>query len=211
MVAINQKWMRWMIALISAYVLALGGTFGGMIHPLSRYLTLALLVGLFGVWLVGRRLGGYRWYQTPLDPLPIVWGVVLAFSLAFNLESGRRILMGFWYASLYMALWYMLHDALAQGVLKRITLIDGLLISGGGMLLLGLAEVAWSLWQDAAISPVMGTFGNQNFMGAYLAILLFLALGRWGTLQSGGWRLVLYVLKTARMLDIKGSLVAQIG
>jgi O-antigen ligase len=201
----NKDLLRWAVALVSAYVLALGGTFGGMIHPIPRFITLGLLVVLFGVWWVTQRHHNSENYVTPLGRLVWLWALVLGLSLWANWESSRRILMGIWYASLYLALWYLLHDALARHLIQRETMIDGFLLSGAGILTLGLVQVIWSLLSEGALSPVMGVFGNQNFMGAYLVMLLFLAIGRWGTLDKDRWRLELYVLVTALLLVLTGS------
>lgn len=151
-------------------------------------------------WLVVRTWRRWTWYRTALDQVLILWLVAFSLSLLANGEVWRRIVIGLWFSGLYIALWYLLHDCLSNGALKREALVDGVLLAGTGILISGYAEVVrWVQAGRQGAAPVLlSTLDNPNPLATVLVVLLYLAIGRLFTLRSV-WRIGmgLYVLLTA--------------
>src|SRR5690606_16036430 len=169
-----------------------------------------MLVGLVLVWLIVRSRARWKWYRTPLDAALPLWVAAFALSLLFNLDASRRILTGLWYMGVYIGLWYLLQDLLANWKDARKTLVDGLLFIG--VLLFALSAVEWQTAIRATGESLLeyrfrGLFGNPNLLGTFLAILILVAVGRLAALRSRVGRVILaaYVLIGALLLFLTDS------
>lgn len=169
---------------VAAYVLALGGTFNGVVLARIQQFSLFLLtVGVAG-WLF------VVWRQrdvlpcSSLDPALFGWGVAFAVSGGANISG--RVLVGVWWALLYLGVWWVLSDLRRRGMPGR-WITDGVLIALIPVLLLAVVQVA--LWFPAwwcldtvrvAFIPPRppGTLGNANALGSVIAMALPLALVR---------------------------------
>ncbi|MBC8170436.1 MAG: hypothetical protein H7X77_02145, partial [Anaerolineae bacterium] len=189
------------------YLLILGATFNGVFLPDVAALTLPLMGLLLGAWLIVRWRGGWSWHHTPLDAALMLWGAVIVLSLLANLNDWRRISIGIWYVSLYLLIWYVLLDWLANKRLRRSVLVDGLLVAGGIILVFGYWQVinaALNGWRYSGLFglPRPGSLiGNPNSLAAVLIVILGLAFGRWfDTRRYIRWFYGGYVLTTGIML-----------
>jgi O-antigen ligase/tetratricopeptide (TPR) repeat protein len=198
------------------YAALLGAHYRGILIPEVRLLTLLMLVGLVIVWLIVRSRARWKWYRTPLDAALPLWVAAFALSLLFNLDASRRILTGLWYMGVYIGLWYLLQDLLANWKDARKTLVDGLLFIG--VLLFALSAVEWQTAIRATGESLLeyrfrGLFGNPNLLGTFLAILILVAVGRLAALRSRVGRVILaaYVLIGALLLFLTDSRSAWLG
>jgi len=176
---------RMLVTVLFTYGLSLGATFNGILNPQFPPITLTIMaLGVVG-WLWIRWRGKWAWHRTALDWSMLVWIAAFAVSLIGNLDAARRIAIGLWYVGVYIGVWHVLHDLMANGALKRETLVDGLLISGLVVLIFGYVQLQAWLGQVAALGfgavslprPV-STFGNPNFLGGFLVVLIPLVLTR---------------------------------
>lgn len=163
------------LTLLVAYTLLFGATYNGILDARLR-LADAVIVGVvLVVWLLSRR---WRWHATPLDGAVLVWIAAFALSLVANAEAWRRIAIGLWFMGLYIGVWYILHDAFANGGLRRAWLVDALLISGIVPVFFGYAQVQVALVGGAPLPRPVGTLGNANSLASLLVLLLPLCAGR---------------------------------
>ncbi len=165
---------RLLLILLVAYLLYSGATYNGVLDARQRLIGAILVGGLLALWLWNRRRGHWRWHATPLDVAILVWAGALTLSLAANAEAWRRIAQGLWYMGLYVAVWYVLHDAFANGGLRRSWLVDALLIGGVLPVFFGYAQ---TIANGVQTRPV-GTLGNANALASLLVVLLPLCAGR---------------------------------
>jgi tetratricopeptide (TPR) repeat protein len=151
-------------------------------------MTIFMLIAVVIGWLILRWRGKFRWHATPLDLAMLLWVIAFAVSLAANSESWRRIVMGLWFMGLYIGVWYALNDLLANDVLKRGKLVDAILLAGGLIVLFGFLQLrSWATSQlplilsgavDFQLPRPGSMFGNPNFLGSFLTVLIPLAVGR---------------------------------
>ncbi len=168
------------VIIVCSVVVTIGATFNGVLNPGLGMLTLALTLLVVVVWQVMRWWRGWVWHQTPLDGVFLLWALAFGLSLLVNAEAARRSLIGLWYAGIYIGVWYLLLDALANRRLKREQLVDALLVTGVVVYTFGYiqlvnwaAEYGWS-----RLPRPVSVFGNPNFLGAFLTVLLPFALAR---------------------------------
>ncbi len=182
-----------------------------------RFKNVALALGVVAllVWWVGRRR--WRWHSTPLDGLALLWLAVIGLSTLTNFELWRRSAIGLWYVCLYLGVWLVLYDCVANRALTRSTLVDAILLSSLVPLGFALREVgifaADALQQaaDGFMLPELprpsGTLGNTNLLAAYLILVIPLGAGRWLTVRQRWqrWALSLYVLVALGLLFLTYS------
>lgn len=178
------------LAAIFGYTFSLGATFNGIYDPSFRWLSLGLLALLVGSWLFLHYRQNWKWHRTSLDTVFLLWGLAFFVSLIGNTDVWRRILIGLWYVGLYIGIWYVLHDLLANRVLSRVVIIDALLIAGLMITLMGFLQLQ-SWLQQVATSGVfilpprpVSVFGNPNFLGDFLIVIMPLTLARWFTVRE---------------------------
>jgi len=161
------------VSSVLVYLIAVGATYNGVLTPQFRTLDLALLTLLPVVWWIARR--GKVWHPVPLQGAALLWGLAIAASLAANSGDIRRIMIGIWFAGLYAVIWYILHDCLANRLLSRATLMNGFMLVGVGVVLIGLVQI--SAARAELVRPV-SVFGNTNVLATFLLLLLPLVLVR---------------------------------
>ena len=166
--------------LFFAYLFPFGGTFNGVVLPQIKWVTLVLMTIIVALWLVTRWRQKWIWYRTSLDNVLILWAMAFGLSLLANSEVWRRILIGLWFVGVYLGVWYIVQDALANGALKRGLLVDAFLFAGLLVLIFGYIQLGSSSFDLAQFRlPRPGsTIGNPNSLGAYLIVLIALAAGR---------------------------------
>ncbi len=200
------------LALLMFYLSVMGATWNGVLMPPLKWLNLALIAGLALLWLLARRRGHWTWHRNPLDGPLLLWALAFGVALLANLESWRRIVMGLWYVGLYVGVWFVLADALANRALRRETLIDGLLLGGLAVVAFGYVQV-WLQGMRFSGSVIGSVIGNPNSLGAYLIVLLGFGAGRWLGTRSSLARIALgiYLLLIAGLLLLTFSRGAWIG
>jgi putative inorganic carbon (HCO3(-)) transporter len=191
--------------IVMVYLLTAGATYSGILLPEARWLSLAF-VGLLVIgWLLLRRQRRWRWHATPLAGALIVWAAAFTLSLLLNLEAWRRISIGLWYMGAYLAGWFVLHDALANGAVRRATLVNLVLIVGAVQVVIALTQMRG--WLVDALPQIVtgalgfylprpvGTMGNPNTLAAFMVVVIPLALGRaWFARRAGRLAFGLYAV-----------------
>src|SRR5688500_10163946 len=116
----RQFWMFAVLSLIFAYLSSLGATFNGVLALVDlQPFTLALFGLLAGSWLLVHWRKRWVWHRTLLDGVFVLWIIALLTSIAMNPVTWRRSVESLWYMALYVSIWYMLWDVLANGGLSR--------------------------------------------------------------------------------------------
>ncbi len=180
-----------------------GASFSSLTRAADRGAAMGLLTVLIGLWWAVRAVRGWRWHATTLDWLLPLCAGAIALSIAANPDTARRSLIAMWYLSVYLLVWYALHDLLANQVFTRDLLVDGLLLAGGLVLLHGAQQiVVWAqttlpLMLNGSVRPdfprVPGTLDNSNALGTFLLVLLPLAALRVIKPRFRGERLLMLV------------------
>ena len=205
---------RALIVIFFVYLTAVGATFNGVILPDYKPFTFGLMAVLSALWLASRWRRGWRWHRTSLDAPLLLWLLAFGLSLLFNQPSWRRIAIGFWYVAMYIGVWYVLHDALANRGLGRQLLVDALLITGIIVILIGYWQVALLLPTgiDGLPRPV-SLLGNTNALGAFILVLLPFIVGRMVNARFRFQRIVLglYALLALALLFLTFSRGAWLG
>lgn len=212
--------VRALVTVLFSYGIAIGATFNGILSPDFPPLTFGLTAIVLVIWLVVRWKNGWKWHPSPLDYVFGLWVIAFMLSLLTNLDVARRIGIGLWYMGLYFGVWYVLHDSLANRTLRRDVLVDGLLISGFVVMLFGFLQLGVWLGKyglDGATAlglprPV-STFGNPNFLGNFLVVIIPFALSRAVLSRNLISRMVmwLYVIFAVSLLFLTFSRGAWIG
>ncbi len=212
-----------LVIVLVLYALLVGGTFNGLVSvEISRVSLIMLAGGLVG-WLVLRHRRGHRWHFTPLDPLILAGLAVLILTTLPNLESWRRIAMGAWYWGVYLLIWWLVADLVANGLPRR-WVVNALLVAGWLVIVLGyLPVVPWLReWVGLQASGVVLPFspprpssvvGNPNGLGTILIVVILLALGRAAQTRNwlvrAGWGV--YILAGGGLLFLSLSRGAWVG
>lgn len=204
--------------LLLTYMVVLGATYNGVLNPQIRLWTIFTLGLGAALWLFARRRKtGARWHRTVLDAAILLWVAAFAISLLANLDSWRRIVMGLWYMGAYIGMVYVLHDALANRLIRRAMLMDALLFAGLIVMLFGYIQT--QSWMRDMLPQILAgetplvlprpvsVLGNSNTLAAALVMLLPLSLGRALTGTQRLQRLVmsLYSLAAALLLFLTFS------
>ncbi len=207
------------LTIVFSYSLAVGATFNGILFPEFHSITLGLMALVVVIWLFMHWHGGWKWYRTSLDTVFLLWGLAFGVSLITNTDVWRRIAIGLWYVGVYIGIWYMLHDMIANRALRREVIIDALLIAGLVIVMLGYLQLQTWLRQVfaagqflAAPRPV-SVFGNPNFLSDFLIVLTPLTLSRMFGARDKPPRILLgiYVLIQLVLLFLTDSRGAWIG
>ena len=188
---------RALLTLIVLYTIIAGATYNGILAPELRLIDVIMVVVVLLGWMVWRRR--WTWYRTPLDWAIVLWICAFAFSLITNLDSWRRIVIGLWFIALYIGTWYLLYDVFANGALKRLWLIDALLMSGVPVVFVGYAQVENALVNQMPLPRPVGTLGNANALAAFLVMLLPFIAGRLYKVKTVPMRVLLAVYGLAAL------------
>ncbi|MBC7813611.1 MAG: hypothetical protein H7175_20815, partial [Burkholderiales bacterium] len=145
---------RAIVIAMSVYLIVIGATFNGIVFPEFKMLTLGALSLLGAAWLWSRWRGGWRWHRMALDGVMLLWALAFGLSLLANGEAWRRIVVGLWFVGMYIITWYALQDLLANGRLRRETLVDGLLVGGVMVMIFGFMQLQGGLARGELPRPV---------------------------------------------------------
>lgn len=206
---------RAIVILLCSIVLTIGATFNSILNPELGVFALGVMTLTAAVWRLWRWRRGWRWFRTPLDAAFVVWALAFGLALLANLDAWRRIAIGLWYVSVYVGVWYVLLDALANGGIRREMLVDGVLVAGVVVNLFGITQVA--AWAGAfgleRLPRPVSVFGNPNFLGAFLVVLIPQAMSRAAASRSRLIRGVLsvYILLSLALLFLTFSRGAWVG
>lgn len=204
---------RLLLILLFMYCFTLGATWNGVLIPDVSLLTMGLLAALFVLWRILRWRGRWRWYNSPLDPVFVLWGG--AFGLAFlaNLDSWRKIFIGGWYVGLYVLVWYVLHDLLANKKLKRSVIVEAFLFAGLLNVLFGYLQLAVTDVVAEGLPRVVSLVGNPNAFGLFMVVLLLLIIGQGFAVKTriGRLAMLLYFLISLPLLLLTFSRGAVLG
>lgn len=179
------------LLLIGAYALLIGGTFTGITVVRLQRISLGLLSGVALAWLIALwRSPRSTRPGAPFGALFGVWGAVFGLSLAASF-SGRS-LIALWYMALYAGLWLLLSDLRQRGV-SGAAFSDVLIVAALPVVFWAAVQVLpWfpRWWAVRDLGPPfyparpVGTFGNPNLLGAFLALALPFGLARAFTLPD---------------------------
>ncbi|NWG16365.1 MAG: O-antigen ligase family protein [Chloroflexi bacterium] len=206
---------RAVVILLCSIILIIGATFNSILNPELGAFVLAVMTLTAAGWWLWRRRRGWRWFRAPLDAAFALWALAFGLALLANLDAWRRIAIGLWYVGVYVGVWYVLLDALANGGIRREMLADGVLVGGAVVNLFGVTQVA--AWAGAfgleRLPRPVSVFGNPNFLGAFLVVLIPLALSRAAASRSRVIRVALgfYVLLSLALLFLTFSRGAWVG
>ncbi len=198
------------LTLLFVYLMTpLGATFNGLVDLNMHPMLFAVMGVLVVSWLWVRWRHGWEWHRTVFDGVFAVWGVAFAISILANPETARRSLIGLWYIGIYLGMWLVLHDVLANKAVTRLMLVDSFLFAGILLVLVG--SLQW-LNSGFSVSPV-GTIGNTNAYGAILLMLAPLALMRAWMLRLAfsRWLVGLYAFVIMSLLILTRSRGAWLG
>lgn len=176
-----------LLFLLVGYALLFGATYNGILDARLRLASLVVLGLTLAFWLWRRGRRRWRWPATPLDGAILVWAAAFALSLLANADAWRRIAIGLWYVGLYVVVWYVLRDVFANGGLRRVRLIDALLVAGVPAVFFGWSQVMANGLQTRPV----GTLGNANALASLLVMLLPLCAGRLRAAKTPLWRTLL--------------------
>ena len=181
--------LRLLVGVLVLYVLVVGGTFNGMVNMQFSQTTLILLTLAIVAWLVLHWRRGWAWHGTILDWALVAGAAAAILSALANFDVGRRITLGLWYWGLYLAVWLLLVDLVANGMPAR-WLLDGVIATGVPVVLIGYWQAGgWLVgWQEVTSAGIGVPFvplrpgsliGNPNALGTFLVVLIPLLLSRW--------------------------------
>lgn len=200
---------RPLMAALIAYAFGVGATYNGILTPNIRWMSLAVLSLMLIAWLIARWRGHWRWAGSALD-LAIAFGAVaIGLSLLANGDKWRQISIGIWFMILYGLIWYLLHELIAHGWLRRAQLADALLIAGGLIIALGWTQARewlFSLMQTLqtglfpALPRPVSTLGNPNTLAALLVVLIPLSTAY--TVGGRGLTRLIWLLYTLTALGL---------
>lgn len=207
------------LTVVFSYAITVGATFNGILEPSFHPLSLGLMTLLVGVWLLLHRRKNWHWHRTSFDTVFLLWALAFIVSLVGNTDAWRRIVIGLWYVGLYVGIWYVLHDLLANRALTRVVIIDGLLIAGFVITLLGFVQLqTWFrqvLTSGVFLMPPrpVSVFGNPNFLSDFLIVIIPLTLSRWFMARAVQPKILLgaYAVLQVGLLLLTSSRGAWIG
>lgn len=188
--SLREMVLRATILLLGALALLIGGTFTGITAPHLQRISLTLLSAIVLAWLF------VLWRTRPTRPgapfgtLYATWGAVFALSLIASF-SGRSVI-ALWYMGLYAAVWLLLSHLRQRG-LPATAFSDVLIIAALPLIYWALIQALpwfprWWAVRDLGVpmfpARPVGTFGNSNLLGAFLALTLPFGLARGLTLPD---------------------------
>jgi tetratricopeptide (TPR) repeat protein len=205
---VSQFIPRLVVVALFVYLITLGATFSGIYAPDISLLTLGISGLVLTFWLFSRWRQGWKWHHTPLDTVFLLWVLAFGLSLVANLDAARRIAIGLWYVGVYIGVWYVLQDSLANGALSRDTLVDGLLISGFIIVVIGYWKLqSWltkflTLGLSVMLPRPSSVFENPNFLSAFLIVLLPFLFSRIVLAPSRHARILLGIFAVLALLQL---------
>lgn len=168
-------WMFALLSLVFAYLSVLGATFNGVLTLIElQPFTLGLFGVLAGSWLFVRWRRGWVWHRTVLDIAFALWVIAFIVSITMNMATWRRSIEGIWYMMLYVSLWFMLLDMLANRGLSRQVLAQSFVFAGLAVMIFGW-YFTWLLIDLNGLSELprpSGLIGNANAFGAFMLMLV---------------------------------------
>lgn len=171
------------VAAVLITVLMRAGTWPGITRPAATLPMLAVAGLLTIAWLLARARRGapLRLPRTALDRALPLWLAAFTLSSLANREEAAYIAVGLWFAGAYIALWYVLSDALARRLIAPARLIDGLLIAA-------IPVIGSALLEYARLRPlrISGALENANILGAFLVFVIPLGVARLSDMMRGG-------------------------
>lgn len=177
--------LRALMLLAGMYALLIGGTFTGITVVRLQRISFGALSAIAIAWLIVLwRSPAPAHPGAPLGALFGVWGAVLGLSLAASF-SGRS-LIALWYMALYAGLWLLLSDLRQRGV-SPAAFSDVLIVAALPLMFWAFIQALpwfprWWAVRDLGVpfypARPVGTFGNPNLLGAYLALALPFGLAR---------------------------------
>jgi len=132
----------------------------------SGRLLLALLLVLWAGW---RAVRGWQWKRSEMDRTIPLWCGALILSALVN-QANQAVLIGLWFAVVYLALWFMTKDVALH--LNTEQILDGILVGGLPLLFFGLAQLG------APHPRLSAPLENINTFAAWLVIAGMLAVRR---------------------------------
>lgn len=130
-----------LVSLIFTYIVLLGTTHIGLLVLVElQPFTLSLSTVIVIAWIVLRWRRSWIWHRTAFDPIFILWLAAFILSIFFNQATWRRSVEGLWYMLLYISLWYLVMDLLANKALSRQLMVNVFLFTG-------FMVIAFALWQ----------------------------------------------------------------
>ncbi len=208
-----------LLTIVFSYGITIGASFNGILDPKISFISLVMMALLVVVWTFVHWQSGWKWYRTSLDSVFLLWVLAFAVSLIANTDVWRRIAIGLWYMALYIGVWYVLHDLIANRAVRREVIIDALLIAGFVIVLFGFVQLqSWlrqvvTSGQFLAPPRPVSVFGNPNFLSDFLIVLTPLTLSRLVGARGRPPRILLsmYVLLQLVLLFLTDSRGAWIG
>ncbi|MFQ3534287.1 MAG: O-antigen ligase family protein [Aggregatilineales bacterium] len=188
-----------LLMLLSFYIAFVGAALALEVRFKNAALALGAVV--LGVWAVARWRGKWRWHSTPLDGLALLWLAVIVISMLANLAIWRRSAIGIWYVGMYLGVWIVLWDCMANRVLSRSAVVDAMLLSSLVPLTFTVPEVvvfaaeALQALAEGLMLPTLprpsATLGNTNLLAAYLILIIPLSAARLLTVRRRWQRIAL--------------------
>lgn len=172
---------RILLMVIVPYMMLLGGTLNVAVYPALQLLNVVLLGMAFAAWGLARIQGRWTWHITAVDTAVLVWIAVIAVVTLVNADEARRALIVVPYLMMLTVAWYVLHDALYNGVLTRGQVSDMALITGITFTFTALLEVSQPTLLPSGffgLRRLAGLTGNPNLLSAILVPVIGLAAGR---------------------------------
>jgi putative inorganic carbon (hco3(-)) transporter len=201
----QQRLIRLLLVGLMLYLSTLGATFNGVFGiPALQPVTLGALGLVAALWLAWRWRTERAWHHSALDGVFIVWMIAFVISILANGDTWRRNAEALWYMALYIGVWYIITDLLAQG-LRRAIFGEVLLVTGIIIIPIGYGHL-FNLIVEGMYPQNRPTsiIGNANALGAYLVVLLPFALAVVFTAQRrlaryalGGYALLTFALLLA--------------
>lgn len=158
-----------LLALGLAYVTYEGGAWRGVMSMSVAPRTLWLLGNAIGAWLIWRTVRRFAWERTALDLAMPLWILAFMLSTLSNIEKLPRMGYGLWFAALYIALWYSLHDLVRHGTGWQ-GAVNALLFSALPPLLTSIRQLEFS--------RIGGSLENPNILAAFLVLVTPIAIAR---------------------------------
>ncbi len=208
-----RKWLEELptaaLMLILAYMSFEGAAWRGVMSMTIAPRSLWLVVIAVSVWQLWRAAQGKAWERTALDSVMPLWFGALLIATLGNLDQLARSGYGLWFAALYAALWYTLHNIVSYAT-GRLRAADALLVSAIPPLITALRQVG-------QVDRIAGSLENPNILSAFLVLVLPLAVARFlvppPRLASGIGRIAFggYVLALGVAVYFTGSRGAWLG
>lgn len=212
----SRSLIRILTIAIMPYLFTIAATYNGAMVPRFQMLSLAMMAVVLVGWLAIRTYQKWTWHETPLDRVFLLWGAAFGISLVANLQDARQISIGLWYVGLYIAIWYLLIDLLANDRIKRETLIDGVLIIGFIFVFFGyylVLQQGYSPLGFFGLDRPLSLVGNPNTLATDLVVFVGFIMARFFSIKNriGRGLLAFFGLATLFLLFLTFSRGGWVG